>query len=773
MSVATIDKELSPGVLSLLPLFYVGWSDSVLSPTEMSLIHEAINNLKVLTKEDKKYLVKWSNPKTPPSPEVFDLWYRSIKNLSKDLPLAKKDELVKLGISIAQKKSLDNHIWKEKETVEALRNIEDALGIKSASSASILLNRLDPELADKDFEESSFSSDELRKVLDGKYIETKERMRKILSDPLFDNVYEPDKDFFRLLTLKRTKALADQGVSAYSFPKKYGGGERKGDHLAVFEMLAYSDLSLTIKFGVQFGLFGGAIYLLGTEKHHKKYLEAMHRAELLGCFAMTETGHGSNVKDLKTTIVYDSTTDELEIHSPNFAAGKEYIGNALHSTMAAVFGQLIVDDEQHGIHSVLVPLRDDDGKLLKGVKVEDCGYKLGLNGVDNGRIWFDHVRVPRENLLNKYGDINEKGEYSSTIKNPSRRFFTMLGALVLGRISVGKAGVNCSKSALTIAIKYGLKRRQFSQREGASETLLMDYPTHQKRLLPKLAKTYAYDFAIQKLMNDYLNASEDEIRKIETQAAGLKSVATWHATNTIQECREACGGKGYLRENRFADIKADADIFTTFEGDNTVLMQLVAKGLLTEFKQSFHDDGYKAVINYLFSRMKNTVDENRPFSKRNTDTSHLLSEEFHKHAFRYRYKKNLIGLSRRIQKFIKRRTDPFQAFLRTQEHLVELGHAYVEHYTLRAFYKKIEEQQDLEVKNVLTKICQLYALSTISEQRGWFLENDYIEGGKTKAIRRMVTKLCQELRPNAMGLVDAFGIPDALLKAPIALEDWS
>ena len=275
------------------------------------------------------------------------------------------------------------------------------------------------------------------------------------------------------------------------------------------------------------------------------------------------------------------------------------------------------------------------------------------------------------------------------------------------------------------------------------------------------------------LMDDYLNASEDEVRKIETQAAGLKSVATWHATKTIQECREACGGKGYLRENRFADIKADADIFTTFEGDNTVLMQLVAKGLLTEFKQSFHDDGYKAVINYLFSRMKNTVDENRPFSKRNTDTSHLLSEEFHKHAFRYRYKKNLIGLSRRMQKYIKRRTDPFQAFLRTQEHLVELGHAYVEHYTLRAFYKKIEEQQDLEVKNVLTKICQLYALSTISEQRGWFLENDYIEGGKTKAIRRMVTKLCQELKPNAMGLVDAFGIPDALLKAPIALEDWS
>jgi len=393
--------------------------------------------------------------------------------------------------------------------------------------------------------------------------------------------------------------------------------------------------------------------------------------------------------------------------------------------------------------------------------------------VDNGRIWFDNVRVPRENLLDKYGEIDNLGNYSSTIKNPSRRFFTMLGALVLGRISVGKAGINCSKSALTIAIKYGLKRRQFSQNENTPETILMDYPTHQKRLLPRLAKTYAYDFAIQDLMEKYVNATEEEVRKIETQAAGLKSLATWHATDTIQECREACGGKGYLRENRFADIKADADIFTTFEGDNTVLMQLVAKGLLTEFKQTFHDDGYKAVISYLFTRMKNVVDENRPISKRNTDSSHLLSEDFHRHAFRYRYKKNLIALSRRMQKFIKRRMDPFQAFLRTQEHLIELGHAYIEHITLKSFYKKVNEQEDPEIKNVLSKVCQLYALSTIEKNRGWFLENDYIEGGKTKAIRRVVTKLCQELRPDALGLVDAFGIPDALLKAPIALKDIS
>ena len=207
--------------------------------------------------------------------------------------------------------------------------------------------------------------------------------------------------------MERLKALARQGVSAYSFPKKYGGSEKKGDHIVVFEMLAYSDLSLTVKFGVQFGLFGGALHMLGTERHHKQYLEAMHRAKLLGCFAMTETGHGSNVKGLQTTAIYDKEADEIIIHSPNQTAGKEYIGNALHSTMAVVFAQLTVEEQQCGVHAILVPLRNEKMELLPGIIVEDNGYKMGLNGVDNGRIWFDHVRVFRENLLNKYGGINK------------------------------------------------------------------------------------------------------------------------------------------------------------------------------------------------------------------------------------------------------------------------------------------------------------------------------------------------------------------------------
>lgn len=766
MSTQPHTNELTEGILSFLPLFYVGWSDSVLSPSEMKIIHSKIDCLSCLTPTEKEYLIKWSDPSSPPDEETFRSWVHAMKAHGKGMELDGKTSLVDLGMQIAktsESSSNDKHL---EETRAALADIEQALGVDGQISSNILLSKFDNSKGVED-KVISFDVKALTNFLDADYADTKSRMRTLLSDPAFAYVTEPDKDIFRLKILEQTKELAKQGVSAYAFPKSYGGGERAGDHIAVFEMLGYSDLSLAIKFGVQFGLFGGALYNLGTEKHHKKHLEAMHRAELLGCFAMTETGHGSNVNGLKTTATYDSATKELVIHSPDFAAGKEYIGNAMHSTMAAVFAQLIVDGESHGVHAILVPLRNDQGETLPGVTVKDCGYKMGLNGVDNGRIWFDNVRVPKDNLLNKYGDIDEDGNYTSPLKNPSKRFFTMLGALVVGRVCVGLSGISAAKSALTIAIKYALKRRQFNAKSDLPETLIMDYPTHQNRLMPLLAKTYGYYFALRELADTYTNNQDGDMRHIETLAAGLKSKATWHATRTIQECREACGGKGYLKENRFTDLKADTDIFTTFEGDNTVLMQLVAKGQLTEFKQSFHDEGYRAVVRYLYTRASNKMTELNPVQTRNTNTDHLLSREFHRDAFKYRKQKLLITLSQRMQDYLKKRVDPYQAFLRCQTHMLASAHAYIDNIVLKSFIKAIDTCEDAGVKQIMNKVCDLYALSVLEDEKGWFLENDYFEGSKSKAIRRVKNKVIQELRPNIEGLVDGFGIPDVMLGAEI------
>lgn len=768
----TISNEFTPGVLSLLPLFYVGWSDSVLSPTEMKLIHEKLDTLDFLTAEDKTYLIKWTDPLNPPDESTFKKWVNVLKSSAESLPIENKRSLVQLGLEIATSSTSykNEEIWKSPKTKAALQDIETALGVQHENSSELLMQKVSDNPVKDQESTLKIDSDTLRDALDGDQKEVKDRMRKLLRDPIFKYEIIPDKDEYRAKILAQVKELSKQGVSAYSFPKKYGGLEKKGDHISVFEMLAFSDLSLTIKFGVQFGLFGGAVYMLGTESHHSKYVEALCKSELLGCFAMTETGHGSNVKGLETTATYDSTSQEFIIHSPNADSGKEYIGNAMHSTMAAVFAQLIVDGENHGVHALLVPIRNNNGDVMPGVTVKDCGYKMGLNGVDNGRLWFDNVRIPRENLLDKYGHVDQQGKYTSPIQNPSKRFFTMLGALVVGRICVGMAGNNVAKSALTIATKYALKRRQFAGRDDQPETLILDYPTHQERLFPLIAKSYAYHFALQELADMYVhNESEEGTRKIETLAAGLKSKATWHCTNAVQICREACGGKGYLSENRFTFLKGDSDIFTTFEGDNTVLMQLVAKGLLTEFKQSFHDEGYRAVVKYLYTRFSNTVDEWNVVQTRNTNQDHILSRDFHLDAFNYRKEKMVISLSQRMQSLLKKRIDPQQAFLRCQVHMVAAADAYIDQVTLASFLKAVDHCEDPSSKTILDKMAKLYALTTIQENKGWFLEADYMEGAKTKAIRRVITKLYQEIRPIAGGLVDAFGIPEELLGAEIIL----
>ena len=766
--------SFSPGVTSLIPLFYVGWADSVLSPSEIKLIQKKISELPFLDQEDKVTLKDWSNPAKPPSQALFKTWVKLLKDAAQNSEVSSRQSLSELGIEMALKTAhihgkTDVH-WHASETRNALDDLEKALGIGSLESYSQIFTTQQIKLErDEVLIGSRIKVEELRVLLDDDYPELKNRMRTLLSDSAFKYQRIPDKDEYRGLILHWTKLLAEQGLGAISYPVAQGGEDDMGKYCTVFEMLGYHDLSLAIKFGVQFGLFGGSVNWLGTERHHEKYLKDIGTLELAGCFAMTETGHGSNVRGLQTTATYNEETDELVINTPTEEDGKEYIGNALHGRMASVFAQLIVKEENQGVHAILVPYRTKKGELLPGIRVEDCGYKLGLNGVDNGKIWFDKVRVPRENLLNKFGDIDEHGKYSSPISNPSKRFFTMLGTLVGGRVCVPRAGLSATKAGLAIAIRHALKRRQFAPSETEPETLLLDYPSHQRRLMPLLAKTYAIDFALTYLAKRYVNRSEDDIREIETLAAGLKSYATWFTTETLQECREACGGKGYLAENRISDLKADSDIFTTFEGDNTVLMQLVAKGLLSNFKKEFHDEGFKAVIRMVSKQLYTSVAEKNPITTRNADASHLMDTEWQLAAFRFRERKQLYDVSQRMRSLLQKRLSPNDAFLRCQNHMISLANAYVERIVLEQFNEVLNKQKDSENFEVLKRICDLYALSSIEKDKGWFLETEYIHPTKSKALRRVVTKLCKEVRIDSACLVDAFAIPDELLAAPIAL----
>lgn len=100
--------------------------------------------------------------------------------------------------------------------------------------------------------------------------------------------------------------------------------------------------------------------------------------------------------------------------------------------VCTVFAQLTVDGKWQGPHVFVVRIRDNNSQLTPGVKILDNGPKMGLNGVDNGQIWFDHVKVPRDALLDKYASVSAEGVYSSSIKSVAQRFGVTVGGLTTG-----------------------------------------------------------------------------------------------------------------------------------------------------------------------------------------------------------------------------------------------------------------------------------------------------------------------------------------------------
>ncbi|MCI9844726.1 acyl-CoA dehydrogenase [Flavobacterium pectinovorum] len=747
-------------IKAFIPLLYLVWSDDLLTQKEFTTLREFITSLTLLSSEEQQYLLSKVDISNPPSRNELTQWKldieRSIKDTSSiksifDIATALSDKNLDISSLESDFTKLENDLGVLGE--ELIQNFKTKGDFLTATTKTT----------------DNFDILKLTEILDGGQAAIIKKVKSVISRPEFAYETSTDINVYRQKVYDWCKILADENLGNMAYPKQYGGGENIADYFAIMETLSYHDLSLVIKFGVQFGLWGMSVQSLGTEKHYAKYLKDIGELKLPGCFAMTETHHGSNVKGLETTATYNHADSTFTIHTPHEKAQKEYIGNAaVHGQMATVFAKLIIDGHDYGVNAFVVPLRDTKGNTLKGVTIGDCGHKMGLNGVDNGTISFDNLIIPKENMLDRFASVNDKGEFESPIPSDNRRFFTMLGTLVGGRIGIPRSALAAAKSGLTIAIRYSDQRRQFGP-EGGSEVPILNYRMHQRRLLIPLAKTYAVHFGLQYLTNRFLNRTESEMQDIEALAAGMKSYSTWSTRDILQECREACGGKGYLSENRIDALKNDTEIYTTFEGDNTVLMQLVAKNRLSEFRKSFGEMGSLGIINYVYENAKVAFAEKNPIVTRRTDDDHLLDYQFHLQAFQHRERTILASAAKRIKKLVDSGLEAYDAFNVVQHQMIEVAMAYLERVILEQFQIAIEKTEDSKIKEVLLKLNQLYALSQIEKNKAWYLEDGYMEAVKTKAIRKIVNQLCWDVRPDAVSLVNAFGIPESCLAAPIAV----
>jgi acyl-CoA oxidase len=611
----------------------------------------------------------------------------------------------------------------------------------------------------------------LTAVLDGDRGELRRSLRERLTSTKLADSYDLDREAHRAQVLEQMHELVATGHPRLGFATEYGGEGDIGGSVVSFQLLGYGDLSLMVKAGVQWGLFGGAVQMLGTRRHHERYLPDIMSMALPGCFAMTESGHGSDVQHLRTTATF--TDGGFVIDTPDDDARKDYIGNAARDgRVAVVFAQLVTGGRSHGVHAFVVPIRDEDGRPAAGVRIEDCGPKAGLNGVDNGRLWFSGVRVPREALLNRFGDVRADGTYTSPIESDGRRFFTMLGALVRGRVSVAGSAGSATQRALAIAVRRGERRRQFGRPGEDTEIVVLDYLAHQRKLLPALATTYALHCAQNELvamLHEVHSADEPDERAqrvLESRAAGIKAVATWHATATIQAAREACGGAGYLAANLLPALRADTDVFTTFEGDNTVLLQLVAKGLLTDYRDNFADLSPLATARLVAEQLMGAVLERLP--ARTLRSPEPLDRAWQRELFADREEHVLTGLARRLRAAASGDADPFEVFNDAQDHVLLAARTHIDRVVLDAFADAVDACPDPAAKALLDKVCDLHVLSTVEASRAWFLEHGRLTPQLSKKIVAEVNALCKELRPHARTLVDAFAIPEQFLATDLA-----
>ncbi|XP_039087609.1 acyl-coenzyme A oxidase-like protein [Hyaena hyaena] len=611
----------------------------------------------------------------------------------------------------------------------------------------------------------------LHRYLDGEFWSLKNELRRLLGgSPLFRHRYDLSLDEMRALTFQRVqfimglpllkRAIQEQAEKTKSFVSR---------SLVIGEVLSMADMATAVKCGIIYWLFGGAVRNLGSPGHVTKWLQPLQEQRYTGMFAMTERGHGSNVRGIQTQATFDFCTQEFVIDTPCENAEKMYIGNAMYGNYAAVFAQLIIKGRSQGPHCFIVPVRDENGSLYPGVTAVDMMYKEGLHGVDNGILIFHKVRIPRENLLDKFGAVAPDGRYHSPIKNKSARFNAMLAALTPSRLAVTFQAMGAMKLGLTIAIRYSHSRRQFGPK-AKEEVKIIEHQTQTLRLMPHLATALALTFASRYagvlLDEDIFRGKElVDSRPLQALVVGLKAYSTWENVSCLQDCRECTGGMGYMMENRISGLKCDTDVFVTFEGDNVVMLQVVVRELLAQCIKQHQEKP----LSTLFRNWAESGSDKLRTSFLAFDVDTVGNLAFLLKAVNFRERVLQRSLVARIHyKVTTKKEDFFSAWNSCLHHVASLSLAHIHRVTLEQFWLAVRSCPDQEDQALLMKFCLLYGTKLVFQERAWYLEHKYLTPMTSTRIRSQLLDLCDSVKDDALRVISAFNIPHTSLHAPIA-----
>ncbi|KAJ6711907.1 PEROXISOMAL ACYL-COENZYME A OXIDASE 1.2-RELATED [Salix purpurea] len=518
-------------------------------------------------------------------------------------------------------------------------------------------------------------------------------------------------------------------------------------------------------------MFVPAIKGQGTDEQQQKWLPLAYKMQIIGSYAQTELGHGSNVQGLETTATFDPETDEFVINSPTLTSSKWWPGGlGKISTHAIVYARLITNGQEHGVHGFIVQLRSlDDHMPLPGITMGDIGMKFGngaYNTMDNGVSKFDHVRIPRNQMLMRVLQVTREGKCVQS--NVPRQL--IYGTMVFVRQTIVANASTALSRAVCIATRYSAVRRQFGSQDGGMETQVIDYKTQQSRLFPLLASAYAFRFVGEWLKWLYTDVTQrlqandfSTLPEAHACTAGLKSLTTAATADAIEECRKLCGGHGYLCASGLPELFAVYVPACTYEGDNVVLLLQVARFLMKTVSQLHSGKkpvGTTAYLGRLQDLLHCCCDVQR--------AEDWLKPGVVLEAFEARSARMCVACAKNLSKF----ENPEDGFAELSADLVEAAVAHCQLIVVSKFIDKL--QQDIPgkgVKQQLQNLYYIYVLNLVHKYLGDFLSTGCITPKQASLANDQLRSLYSQIRPNAIALVDAFNYTDHYLGSVLGRSD--
>lgn len=605
-------------------------------------------------------------------------------------------------------------------------------------------------------------------------------LRILTADPVFDksqNYFQGRDD--------RIKASLGKGKRLQQLSGKHNWSQEE-------YQCANDLLSEPTPYGLHATMFLVTLREQGTPEQHELFLKKAENYQIVGCYAQTELGHGSNVRGLETTATWNQKDKTFTIHSPHLTSSKWWIGSlGKTANHAVVMAQLMIDGRNYGPHPFVVQIRDlKTHEPLENVHVGDIGPKFGYNTMDNGFLLLNQVKVPHVNMLARFSHIDpETGKYKRPA-NPN----LVYGTLTYIRSNIVLQSGSTLARGVTIATRYCAVRRQFQDLDAkgtdAGENPVLNYTMVQVRLLPLLAATYALHFTGRGMLQMYqenqkrmaagrdagklsdanrrpgpeeLNPGTDLLADLHATSCALKAYGSTVAGEGLEVCRRACGGHGYSSFSGIGTWYADYLPTLTWEGDNYMLTQQVCRYLLKSARAVLAGKGGDNDTTRILKAFLARRDVGASFDVLASDTE--LVEAFGWRVAHLTFE----ALQRRDEE--KR---PWNSLL-VDFHRLSTAHA--QYMTVKSFHDALVHDSattsslDRQTITILHALFRLFALTTLEREAAEFFSSAAVTVRQITLARRAVMKLLEEVRPHSVRLVDAWKFSDWQLDSSLGRYD--